>query len=78
MLRPEGTYLSVCFSERDPGFGGKGKTRTTPLGTTLYFSSEEELEALFDPCFDVLDLTTVEIQGKYTPHLANVAWLCRR
>ncbi len=78
MLRPEGTYLSVCFSERDPGFGGKGKIRTTPLGTKLYFSSEEELETLFEPYFDVLDLTTVEIQGKHTPHLANVAWMQRR
>ena len=30
LLRPGGRYLSVCFSEDDPGFEGAGKYRTTP------------------------------------------------
>lgn len=78
LLAPEATYLSVCFSERNEGFGGEGKYRTTPLGTTLYFSSEDELRELFAPFFVIDELRTVEIAGKYGPHWANVAWLTRR
>ncbi len=78
ILRPKGIYLSVCFSEKDPEFGGKGKFRKTPLGTTLYFSSEEELKKLFDPFFHIYELNTVAIQGKYKPHLANSALLERK
>jgi hypothetical protein len=51
----------MCFSESDPAFSGRGKIRETPLGTTLYFSSEAELEKLYAPHFRVLELTTVEV-----------------
>jgi SAM-dependent methyltransferase len=78
LLRSNGTYFSLCFSEKDPDFGGKGKYRKTPLGTTLYFSSEEELKTLFEPMFHIDELNTVEVKGKYNPHLVNVAWLSRR
>jgi len=36
-----------AVSEKDPQFGGAGKIRKTPLGTTLYFSSEDEIRDLF-------------------------------
>ncbi|UCD18131.1 MAG: class I SAM-dependent methyltransferase [Candidatus Zixiibacteriota bacterium] len=78
ILRRGGKYFSLCFSEDDPAFGGKGKYRKTPLGTTLYFSSEEELRDLFDPFFTILELNTVEISGKHSPHMANMAWLLRK
>lgn len=51
LLNPKAKYLSLCFNERDPAFGGVGKYRRTPLGTVLYFSSESELRALFDSLF---------------------------
>ena len=47
LLHPGAMYLSVCFSETDPQFGGTGKYRNTPIGTTLYFSSETELREFF-------------------------------
>ncbi len=75
MLRPAGRYFSMCFSESDPAFSGRGKIRETPLGTTLYFSSEAELEKLYAPRFRILELTTVEVSGKRGLHMANVAWL---
>lgn len=78
LLRPEGIYLSVCFSEQDPSFGGEGKFRRTPIGTTLYFSSKAELRELFAPFFVILDLRTVEIAGKRGPHKANVAWVQKK
>ena len=75
VLRPSALYVSLCFSENDAAFGGMGKFRDTPLGTTLYFSSEQELRDLFSPLFDVLELRTIEIPGKRGAHLANAAWL---
>ncbi len=71
LLKPEGHYLSVCFHEKDLQFGGSGKYRKTMLGTRLYFSSEKELKELFEPCFKILELKTIEINGKSGPHVAN-------
>jgi SAM-dependent methyltransferase len=68
MLRPGARYLSVCFSEEDPGFGGGGKYRKTPLGTTLYFSSEQELRELFQPLFRIEELGTAGATGRQSPH----------
>jgi SAM-dependent methyltransferase len=78
ILNPGGKYLSVCFSEKDPHFGGVGKYRETRLGTILYFSSEEELRDLFDPYFNIEELRTIEISGKFVLHLANYAFLTRK
>jgi SAM-dependent methyltransferase len=79
MLRPKALYLSVCFSDQDdPGFGGEGKYRTTPLGTELYFSSERELRELFEPLFRVEELSTVQIAGKSRRHWAVKALLQRK
>jgi cyclopropane fatty-acyl-phospholipid synthase-like methyltransferase len=77
LLNPGGLYLSVCFSEKSPQFGGQGKLRKTPLGTELYHSSEEELRALFEPRFEILRLETIEVKGKYSPHMANLSLLRR-
>ncbi|MFC1500818.1 class I SAM-dependent methyltransferase [Candidatus Zixiibacteriota bacterium] len=78
LLKPGGKYLSVCFHDSDPAFGGKGKYRDTPMGTTLYFSSEEELLTLFGPLFQIEKLTIVEIEGKREPHKAVKALMTRR
>jgi len=78
LLVPHGTYVSACFNDGDTAFGGVGKYRDTPLGTTLYFSSLEELKALYTPLFDVVELRTVQIPGRPNPHVANFAWLERK
>lgn len=79
MLRPGGKYFSVCFSEDEPAsFGGEGKYRKTPLGTTLYFSSEQELRELFEPWFVVDDLRTIETEGKNGSHVSVKALLSKR
>ena len=77
ILRPNGKYLSVCFSEMDAQFGGTGKYRETLLGTTLYFSNEDELRALFNPYFNIKELKTIEIKGKSGSHLVNYAFMER-
>jgi cyclopropane fatty-acyl-phospholipid synthase-like methyltransferase len=73
LLNPEGTYLSVCFSDKDHQFGGKGKYRHTPLGTYLYFSSENEMRRLFRKFFRIAELRTIEITGKRSSHSVNYA-----
>jgi hypothetical protein len=75
ILKSRGQYLSVCFSIEDPQFGGVGKYRKTRLGTTLYFSSEEELRGLFDPYFNIKEMKTIEVGGKSASHLANCVFM---
>jgi len=77
ILNPKGKYLSVCFSEKDVGFAGPGKYRKTPLGTILYFSSEDELRELFEPYFQIIDLRTVEIDGKFESRIFNCVFMER-
>jgi len=78
LLNPGAKYLSVCFSEKDPQFGGSGKFRKTPLGTVLYFSSEDELKVLFESYFEINELKTIEISGKFGPHIANYVFMEKR
>ncbi len=78
LLNPGATHLSVCFSEDDPQFGGSGKYRETPLGTVLYFSSEEEVELLFATCFAVEELKTIELAGRHGAHRAVYALLRKK
>ncbi|KUG20442.1 MAG: class I SAM-dependent methyltransferase [Methanomicrobiaceae archaeon] len=78
VLNDAGKYLSICFSESDPQFGGRGKYRKTSIGTVLYFSSEDELEDLFAPLFDIIELKTIEISGRSAPHRAVYAFMEKR
>jgi SAM-dependent methyltransferase len=77
-LNPEGQYLSLCFSEKDPQFGGGGKYRHTHIGTVLYFSSEAEIRTLFEPYFHIEELKTIQVSGKFSPHLAIYAFLKKK
>jgi SAM-dependent methyltransferase len=70
ILNPGATYFSVCFSDKDPQFGGSGKYRKTRIGTTLYFSSEPELRELVSPYFRIRELKTIDVRGKFGPHIA--------
>lgn len=71
LLRPGGTYFSLCFGEREPtGFPGTGKVRETALGTTLYLSSEEEVQGMFEQFFEIELLETVVVPGITHPHTA--------
>jgi len=78
LINPDGQYLSVCFSEDSPQFGGEGKYRKTVLDTVLYLSSEAEMESLFVPHFEIEELKTIEVEGKFSPHKAIFAFLRKR
>jgi 2-polyprenyl-3-methyl-5-hydroxy-6-metoxy-1,4-benzoquinol methylase len=75
ILNPKGKYLSVCFNEKDPLFGGSGKYVKTRIGTVLYISSKEELRDLLDPCFNIKELKTIEIAGKSGLRIVNYAFM---
>jgi cyclopropane fatty-acyl-phospholipid synthase-like methyltransferase len=74
LLAPGALHLSVCFSEHDPMFGS-GKQRTTPIGTVLYFSSEQEIRALFETAFEIVSLEEIAIHGTNGDHRAIRALL---
>jgi cyclopropane fatty-acyl-phospholipid synthase-like methyltransferase len=78
LLTSQGRYMSVCFSEASTQFGGVGKYRKTPIGTVLYFSSEEEIELLFGRLFHVVELKLVDIRGKQGVHKAIYALMKRK
>ena len=78
LLKPGARYLSVCFSEDSPQFGGKGKYRQTPLDTVLYFSSETEMASLFSAAFEIEELKTVDVEGKFGRHKAIYGFLKKR
>ena len=78
ILNLGGKYLSVCFSEKDPEFGGSIKYRKTRLSTILYFSSEDELRDLFEQYFNIKELKTIGIRGRPTSHLVNYAFMEKR
>ena len=78
LLNSNGRYLSVCFSEDSPRFGGSGKFRKTPLGTVLYLSSEKEMELLFNKWFVIDELKTIDIKGKNSTHPAIYAYMKKK
>jgi SAM-dependent methyltransferase len=78
LTRPHATYLSVCFSEEDPQFGGHGKTRKTPMGTVLYFSSDDEIRDLVSPFFAIRSLKTIEVAAKFGGTHKAICVLCKR
>jgi len=78
LLVPGGRHLSVCFSEDDPCFGGEGKYRTTSMGTRLYFSSEKEMREMFETCFVIEELKTIETEGKTAPHLSVWTFMTKK
>lgn len=78
LLNPGAKYVSLCFSEQDKVFEGSGKYRKTRFGSVLYFSSESELRELFETRFAIMDLRTVEIEGKFDSHVFNYAFMERR
>ena len=78
ILQKGATYFTVCFSELDQDFGGEGKYRKTPMDTVLYFSSEKEIEQILEANFEIMDITTTEIAGKYGTHKAVVAFAYKK
>ena len=78
LLNPGAKYLSISFSEIDQSFGGIGKYRKTVLGTELYFSSEEELNVLFNPYFKISEVKTIELKSKKATHMACYIFMEKR
>lgn len=77
LLNQGGRYLSVCFSGENSQFGGAGKYRKTPIGTVLYFSSEEELRDLFGDSFEIEEMKTLDIRGKHGFHRAVYTFMTK-
>jgi cyclopropane fatty-acyl-phospholipid synthase-like methyltransferase len=81
ILKKEAKYLSACFNEKDTHFGEPGQRLRIvppggrmPAGTELYFSSMEELRALFTPHFKVIEAEIITMPvGR--PHIGNYLFM---
>lgn len=72
ILNRGGKYLSICFNVQDDSFGTPGeKYKTSELGTKLYFSSQDELEKLFQKHFSIMEAKITKITGRTLEHIAN-------
>ena len=78
LLKPVSQYLSVCFSQDSPQFGGEAKYRKTPINKELYFSCESEMNELFSNKFNIEELKTVDIKGKFGNHKAIYAFMNKK
>lgn len=70
-----GKYLSASFNVQSPEFDGVGRRlRKSPLGTTIYYSSQGELKELFRNHFRIIEAKIIQMVGggrKATPHVGN-------
>lgn len=78
LLNPGGKYLSVCFSEDDPEFGGAGKYVRTQLDTILYLYSIDELRELFEPGFNIQEIKSITVSSKFGKHIGNYVFMERK
>lgn len=76
VLADGGFYLSASFNPESHMYGKPGdKVRKTPIGTTLYYHTLKEMEALFSPNFEVLDRRVEDMHGNNGSHKANVFYM---
>lgn len=80
ILNKNGKYLVVCFNIDSPEWGGAGKRiRQSPLNSTLYYSSQEELVKLFSPYLKIIKKEIIPMEGKTSEfsHIGNLFLLER-
>lgn len=81
-MSPGALYMALTFNEASPEWGGPGvKYRVSPrTGATVYYSSKEELDALYAPYFDLVKYTLRETTFEHNPltHLENYYLLRRK
>lgn len=82
ILKENGKYLSICFNNKNPDFGAKGKNlrivpegAKMPAGTRLYYSSFEEIEQLFEPHFHIIEAKLIQMTTGSKPHIGNYLFM---
>ncbi len=77
ILHKNGKYLSICFSDKSHEVLETGKKYgISPVGTKLYYSSQQELKELFNPYFSIIETKDITITGRFgQSHKANYFFL---
>lgn len=79
LLNDGGKYVSLSFSEESPEWGG-GRIRKGLTGSTVYYSSMEELETLLKPFFKIIGKKKrhTEFRNSRNKHIHNYLLLEKR
>jgi 2-polyprenyl-3-methyl-5-hydroxy-6-metoxy-1,4-benzoquinol methylase len=65
VLAQDGMYMTNSFNVEAEAYGKKGeRARKTPLGTELYYYSQQEMHDLFSKYFEILQEDIVALEGK--------------
>ncbi len=72
-LRKGGLYLTASFNINSPEYGKPGQRyRETPIGTKLFYRSQQELIELFEPHFDIIRKEISPLAGKGISQPGNI------
>jgi 2-polyprenyl-3-methyl-5-hydroxy-6-metoxy-1,4-benzoquinol methylase len=80
LLQPKGSYLATCFNdESSETVGDKHKFQISPVGTKLYYSSQQQLRELYQRHFHIIELKLTTIKGRFgQEHAANYCFMEKR
>lgn len=77
LMNSKGRYLSTCFNDESAETTGeKHKFAISPVGTKLFYTSQAQIEKLFAPHFDIIELRKTTIKGRHgQEHIANYCFM---
>lgn len=79
VLAPNGLYMTNSFNDQSNQYGYKGqKVRKTPLGTELFYYSQEEMTKKLSHYFDIIEQKIVPMIGKGISQPGNFFLLGKR
>lgn len=79
LLNKNGKYLSMSFNDSSPEYNGTGSGyRSSPSGTKIYYSTQEEQRKLFKPYFKIIDEKLIHIPGSKGPNHASNYFLMEK
>lgn len=65
VLVQDGLYMTNSFNIESEAYGQKGqRVRKTPIGTELYYYSQQEMHDLFAKYFSIIEEEIVPLEGK--------------
>lgn len=78
IINKGGKYLATCFNDQSVEAGGR-KEMVSPIGTKLYYSSQDELVDLYSPHFNIIEQKLFDFEApKGVTHTHNYFFMERK